>query len=969
MDKDLNTRKRKKSIDDASRNIKKSMKNGSGSDEEDEDLFSWEEYLKKCHAKAVPKESFKHVQDTKVQGFVPGMKLECMDRTSLETDTYWIATVVMASGPLLLLRYDGYDDDRSGDFWCDAASDELQPIGWCTRTNNILIPPAAIRHKESNWAKFLMHDLKNAVCAPEHLFHRRSDPDEENQLKPGLKLELLHADDPLSYWVAAIVDAYGLRLRLRLEGSENEADDVWVYFLANNVHQLGWGKKNNLKLNIPSVLKTKYPNKDWAQVRGRLLGLCNLTTEDASLNKALNKSDSLPKPHGFTTGLKLEAVNPKDPSSICAATVSKVASEIFFQVEIDSLISCGDGSRPSMWCSSSSRNIFPVGWCARNNIQLTPPPGYLVHPFRWQTYLEYTKSTAAPSSLFSSEHEIPSHEFDIGMKLEAVDQTDSSTMTVATVTQVVGRTMWVLLNGYKHDSVEHIYDVESFDLYPVGWCSMNGHPLLTPRVQRPPEENRRLASLRATRQREIKRTTSDSGIANATNTTNITPANNLNTDTSINCENVKSAKSALDSNNLDTLDVVEDSKESAMVESSGLKEETKEWPKKEEPKTETPEKKVPITPKGKYELRASTLMPRNYEIKDEDDEEEDEKKDDKNVEAVIDLTEDDDAPVVTSETLDKKDGPKVCIYVKKSCEPGPFLKPAKIASIPSVIGPDGPNVVLRQLVEQIVLSAHSSKQVLKLLASETDKMTISAILRTLRTKLSLCENLISLNRVALCLNCDAVKVTKSSESPRKLNETTPKANKPVPQEDSKTVPSKREATKEVTTNVNNKPAGDPVKAFIPVEKPVVNTAKTVTPISKPAGNPSKATTTVSKLKVNTVKAPTSLQAASNFTPSSQLPQSVSAVSSAVPEPSRSESPSVTASRLSKHITKWNVDEVVDFIRTTDCHKFADDFLKQEIDGRALTLLSLDEIHKCLGVTLGPAIKLHFTVQNLVKKHR
>ena len=30
MDKDLNTRKRKKSIDDPSRNIKKSMKNGSG---------------------------------------------------------------------------------------------------------------------------------------------------------------------------------------------------------------------------------------------------------------------------------------------------------------------------------------------------------------------------------------------------------------------------------------------------------------------------------------------------------------------------------------------------------------------------------------------------------------------------------------------------------------------------------------------------------------------------------------------------------------------------------------------------------------------------------------------------------------------------------------------------------------------------------------------------------------------------
>ena len=49
-----------------------------------------------------------------------------------------------------------------------------------------------------------------------------------------------------------MVDAYGLRLRLRLEGSENEADDAWVYFLSDYVHQLGWGKKNNLRLNVPS---------------------------------------------------------------------------------------------------------------------------------------------------------------------------------------------------------------------------------------------------------------------------------------------------------------------------------------------------------------------------------------------------------------------------------------------------------------------------------------------------------------------------------------------------------------------------------------------------------------------------------------------------------------------------------------------------------------------------------------------
>ena len=126
------------------------------------------------------------VQDTKVQGFVPGMKLECMDRTSLETDTYWVATVVMASGPLLLLRYDGYDDDRSGDFWCDAASDDLQPIGWCARNNTILIPPAGRKWKivavyrrvGGTWLVFgykgSAEDLKPGPCLQQGKFQKHT---------------------------------------------------------------------------------------------------------------------------------------------------------------------------------------------------------------------------------------------------------------------------------------------------------------------------------------------------------------------------------------------------------------------------------------------------------------------------------------------------------------------------------------------------------------------------------------------------------------------------------------------------------------------------------------------------------------------------------------------------------------------------------------------------------------------------
>ena len=78
----------------------------------------------------------------------------------------------------------------------------------------------------------------------------------------------------------------------------------------------------------------------------------------------------------------------------------------------------------------------------------------------------------------------------------------------------------------------------------------------------------------------------------------------------------------------------------------------------------------------------------------------------------------------------------ICIYVKKSWEPSPFLKQAKVTSLP--------NIVLRQLVKQIVRIVHSSKQVLRLLASEIDKMTIASILKV---KCSFSVGFLSLGRL------------------------------------------------------------------------------------------------------------------------------------------------------------------------------------------------------------------------------
>ena len=67
------------------------------------------------------------------------MKLEVPNQDT--SNTYWLATVIAKSGPLILLRYEGYQDDNSADFWCNSQSSEIHPVGWCAKTKHALRPP------------------------------------------------------------------------------------------------------------------------------------------------------------------------------------------------------------------------------------------------------------------------------------------------------------------------------------------------------------------------------------------------------------------------------------------------------------------------------------------------------------------------------------------------------------------------------------------------------------------------------------------------------------------------------------------------------------------------------------------------------------------------------------------------------------------------------------------------------------
>ena len=69
----------------------------------------------------------------------------------------------------------------------------------------------------------------------------------------------------------------------------------------------------------------------------------------------------------FTVGQKLEAVDRKNPMLICPATIGNISGD---QVHITF-----DGWRGAFdyWCRFDSRDIFPVGWCAKTSHPLQPP--------------------------------------------------------------------------------------------------------------------------------------------------------------------------------------------------------------------------------------------------------------------------------------------------------------------------------------------------------------------------------------------------------------------------------------------------------------------------------------------------------------------------------------------------------------------------------------------------------------------
>ncbi|XP_069731338.1 polycomb protein SCMH1 isoform X2 [Phaenicophaeus curvirostris] len=213
------------------------------------------------------------------------------------------------------------------------------------------------------WDKYLKETC--AIPAPAHCFKQSYTPP-ANEFKINMKLEAQDPRNTTSTCIATVVGLTGARLRLRLDGSDNK-NDFWRLVDSAEIQPIGNCEKNGGMLQPP--LGFRLNASSWP-----MFLLKTLNGAEMAPVRIFHKEPPSPSQNFFKTGMKLEAVDRKNPHFICPATIGEVrGSEVLITF---------DGWRGAFdyWCRYDSRDIFPVGWCSLTGDNLQPPGTKVVIP-------------------------------------------------------------------------------------------------------------------------------------------------------------------------------------------------------------------------------------------------------------------------------------------------------------------------------------------------------------------------------------------------------------------------------------------------------------------------------------------------------------------------------------------------------------------------------------------------------------
>uniref|UniRef100_G3PLI0 Scm polycomb group protein like 2 n=1 Tax=Gasterosteus aculeatus TaxID=69293 RepID=G3PLI0_GASAC len=207
-----------------------------------------------------------------------------------------------------------------------------------------------------SWEEYLKETSSSP--APAGCFRQARVPP-SNDFKVGMKLEAHDPRNSTSVCIATVMGLTGVRLRLRLDGSDN-SNDFWRLVDSSDIQPIGSCEKNGDMLQPP--LGFRMNASSWPMFLLRTLNGAEMAPAIA-----FKKEPPRPPQNNFRSGMKLEAVDKKNPYLICPATIGEVKGDEVFVMF--------DGWRGAFdyWCKYDSRDIFPVGWCSLTKHSLQSP--------------------------------------------------------------------------------------------------------------------------------------------------------------------------------------------------------------------------------------------------------------------------------------------------------------------------------------------------------------------------------------------------------------------------------------------------------------------------------------------------------------------------------------------------------------------------------------------------------------------
>ncbi|XP_004689949.1 PREDICTED: sex comb on midleg-like protein 2 [Condylura cristata] len=632
------------------------------------------------------------------------------------------------------------------------------------------------------------------------------------------------------------------------------------------------------------------------------------------------RQSQIPPANDFKVGMKLEAHDPRNTTSICIATVIGTTGARL-RLRLD-----GSDNRNDFWRLVDSPDIQPVGTCEKEGDLLQPPLGYQMNVSSWPMFLLRTLngSEMAPATFFKKEPpKPPLNNFKVGMKLEAIDRKNPYLICPATIGDVKGDEVNITFDGWS-GAFDYWCKYDCRDIFPVGWCRLTGD------VLQPPGTNVSITKNIAKATQRSMQTSQKTAV--------ILPT-----------QQIKKSGRA---------------KPPVPKKRASVKNPT---PRKRGTTSGRKEKPFPAFCSTSSASISALARERGFSY-------------DKNISSGM-------CKIVMS---------TVCVYINKNGDCGPHLDQKKIQQLPDHFGPGPVNVVLRRTVQACVDCAFQSKTVFGFLKpdhrggevitatfdGETHSIQLPPVnsasfaLRFLET---LCHN----------LQCDNLLSSQPFSSYRGNTHSLAEHDK----------------NKSVKEDVENKsikrPSEQPPPYIIPLSPKLPKTMVQATK-EEPLSSEGSSMPKLEKLPDDSKTPP--LNPASSLNPVCRIPMSMSTVvlknfSQSMPGISSSAlvgttsstksshhevkfqvqrkneapsyiavpDPSVLKQGFSKDPSTWSVDEVIQFMKHKDPQisgPLADLFKQHEIDGKALLLLKSDMMMKYMGLKLGPALKLCYYIEKL-----